>query len=127
MSKRVPACLWVCLVGGICLALVAGLPGAPTVLGASPAQVTPTPTSGPTDILMTGRVYDASIGPSQGIAGAVVSTLSCFPRSYAAVTQVDGSYSLFLPGSYFACGNVPVTVSAVGYQTLAMSFSVAML
>ena len=97
----------------------------------APRQVTPTPTPGPgtptatpmpTDITLTGQVTAAG---GQPIAGALVSVTSCFPRSFATVTAVDGRYSLLLPGGYFACGTVNATVSAPGYQPLTVTLNTA--
>lgn len=89
-----------------------------------PEQTTPTATPA-LDITLTGRVYDAAIGPAQGIADANVAVTSCFPRAFAAVTGSDGRYTLFLPGSYFTCSEVSITVSAAGYQTVQQTVTTA--
>ena len=102
----------------------------PTELGATPSPSTtsmseptstPTPTPTPNDITLTGQVTDAATG--LGISNATVSATSCFPRAYSATTGDDGRYSLFLPGFYFPCASVPVTVSAAGYISVEHTYA----
>ncbi len=62
---------------------------------------TVTPTLAPGDIVVTGYVYDARLGPSRGIAGAIVSVLLSVPRRFSAPqTGPDGYYRLFVPSMY---------------------------
>jgi hypothetical protein len=63
---------------------------------------------GPTGTL-TGRVYDS--GTSAGIAGASVQAASSPSRTFSAVSDSNGYYTLTLP-----VGTYTVTASAYGYQ-----------
>jgi uncharacterized membrane protein len=63
---------------------------------------------GPTGTL-TGRVYDS--GTSAGIAGASVQAASSPTRTFSAVSDSNGYYTLTLP-----VGTYTVTASAYGYQ-----------
>ncbi len=111
----------------VALALGQPLPGAQAAPGVPPVtltpSVTPTPTATPPsgDITLTGQVTDAWTG--QGLAHAIVSVASCFPRAYSATTGPDGRYSLFLPGDYFTCGTAPLRVEAAGYLPFTQTFS----
>jgi hypothetical protein len=93
----------------------------PTVI----PTVTPTVTP-PGDVTLSGRVYDAALGLAHGIGGATVSATFCVPRSFQAVSQADGTYSLLLPGLYLSqCTSITLEARATGYQTLTFPFAVA--
>jgi hypothetical protein len=117
ISRRM---MWITLLAlslsSLAAMLVAG--GAPGTEGALQplAQATPTETP-PGDLTLYGQVYDAAVGPSEGIAGAAVSVSMCVPRTFHATSNPDGTYELFLPGLYLRqCGEVTLGVSATGYQ-----------
>jgi len=88
---------------------------------------TPTPTATPSgDVILTGQVYDAAIGPAQPISGATVSVLMCVPRRFETSSGADGHYSLLLPGLYLnACSEVTLEAWATGYESVSQPVSVA--
>lgn len=80
---------------------------------------TPTPTLQPSDLTLTGQVYDAADGPAHAIWGAMVSIRVCAPRRFPAKTGPDGRYELLVPAPYLAgCSQVTLEVWATGYETL---------
>jgi hypothetical protein len=121
----------------------ATLVGAPTPTPTRTATRTPTPTPTPTttatlvgaptptatapgDLVLTGRVYDASLGPFHGIPGATVSAIMCTPRRFETLSAADGSYSLVLPGLYLnQCTSISLEARAAAYQTLIFVVAVA--
>jgi hypothetical protein len=95
---------------------------------------TPTPTVTPTatppgDLWMTGHVYDADIGLTPGISGAVVSVIFCVPHSpFSTHSGADGYYELLLPADYLnQCTNVTLLAGAAGYQSFQQTVTVASL
>jgi hypothetical protein len=77
---------------------------------------------------MAGRVFDATLGPSAGIAGATVSVIMCMPRRFETVTDADGEYSQLLPGLYLnQCVSVTLEARATGYQELVFPVEVSLL
>jgi hypothetical protein len=80
------------------------------------------------DLRLSGRVYDASIGPTGPIAGAVVSVQMCVPRAFQTVSGPDGEYSILLPWDWLGrCTEVTLHGWASGYQGRAEVISVASL
>ena len=86
------------------------------------ATLTPSPTltlapTIPVDLVLSGKVYDASLGPSAPVGGAMVSVLMCVPRRYYTASAADGNYTLPLPNDYLnACSEITLEVWATGYQ-----------
>jgi hypothetical protein len=124
---------WVTLVGALALAVLGSLalePGAPTraagsgrvylprVAGRQGPTATPT-IAAPGDLELTGLVYDASLGPTQGIAGALVAAQSCLGgRVYAVEANAQGRYALRIPADYVnPCTELVLQVSAAGFVT----------
>lgn len=69
--------------------------------------------------MLSGVVYDASVGPSRRIGGAVVSVLTCLGRLLQEEAGPNGAYSLLLPGSDLGpCTLVTLFTFASGYQSL---------
>jgi hypothetical protein len=98
----------------------------PTPVATATATLTPTPTTTPGDLMMTGQVYDAAVGPSQGLSGATVSVLTCEPRRFQILSGPDGHYSLLVPALYLdPCTEVTLEVWATGYESLSQPVSVA--
>ena len=86
----------------------------------------PTPTIGPDDIVMSGLVYDESIGRSAPIAGARIAVPPCRSshQPFQTRTGRDGRYELVLPAAYFGPGcTIEITVSADGFMTEQRSVS----
>jgi len=90
------------------------------------ATVTRTPTTGPTstpappgDLVLTGHVYDVTLGPAQGgIADALVTVVMCQARRFDGTSGVDGYYELLLPGDYLnQCISVSLYANATGYDS----------
>ncbi len=76
--------------------------------------------------MLSGRVYDAALGPLHGVSGATVSSTLCMPRSFQTLSETDGSYSLILPGLYVnQCVTITLQATAPGYQTLVFAIPVA--
>ena len=96
-----------------------------TPVPTSTATATPTPTpSG--DVIVSGLVYDAALGPAAPIAGATVSALSCQSRRFQTMSGADGHYSLLLPGMYInQCTDITLEVWADGYQSVSDTVVVA--
>jgi hypothetical protein len=100
----------------------------------TPTQ-TRTPTQSPTitltrtpagDLVLVGRVYNAAIGPTSPIPGAVVSVETCLPRTFQAVSGPDGEYDIFLPGQYLsACVWITLHGWATGYHSYSQVIAVA--
>ena len=91
----------------------------PTATDTAVATPSPTPTAEPPDLTLTGRVYDAAQGTSAGIPNAYVGVSVCVPRTFSAVTDAHGDYSLFVPAAYLAgCGQVILSATASGYAPL---------
>lgn len=91
----------------------------PTPTATETATATPSPTAEPPDLTLTGRVYDAAQGTSAGIANAYVGVSVCVPRTFSAVTDAHGDYSLFVPAAYLVgCDQVILSATASGYETL---------
>jgi hypothetical protein len=78
---------------------------------------TSTPISG-SDLTITGTVTDAVTHAP--ISGATIVVTSCHPRAFSTNTAANGTYSLFIPGSY-NCGNLPMSFSASGYTSYNIS------
>lgn len=98
------------------------------------ATATRTPPGGPTptataagDLLLTGHVYDASIGLAQGaIARALVIVVLCDSTTFDTATGADGYYQLTLPAlSLRQCLSVTLYASASGYHSLSEVVAVA--
>ena len=71
-------------------------------------------------------MYDAALGPLQGISGATVAASMCMPRSFQTVSEADGSYSMLLPALYLnQCVTITLEATAPGYQTLRFAIPVA--
>ena len=97
----------------------------PTMTPAPTETPAPTPTATPGDLTLTGRVYDAVVGPTQGIAGATVSVLTCVASHFDTLSGPDGGYSRPVPGADLnACRGVTLEVLAAGYETLSQPVSV---
>jgi hypothetical protein len=108
-----------------------------TATGTAPPTDTPPPTPSPTasptatvgppgDVLMTGHVYDAAVGPAQGIGGAAVAVLMCVSRSFETHTASDGFYRLELVADYLnQCTEVTMLAVAAGYQSIVQLVTVA--
>jgi hypothetical protein len=98
-------------------------------------QATPTRTpQGPTatftptaDITVTGYVHNAILDMLVPISGATVQAGLNIGRVVSTTTASDGSYSLFLPGTYVIGYGAHFTVSAPGYQTYTAFYSEASL
>jgi hypothetical protein len=102
--------------------------------GATPPTMTPTATetaptptasasatTGPSDVTVTGLVYNAAGGPSAPIVGAIVAVgLSVPHQPFTAVTGSDGRYSLLVPADYIGQVN-QISVTAEGYATLSQA------
>lgn len=121
--------LWVAVV--ICVPAV--ISGAIAAVGVSHTVAAtrdgdPTSTPEPQDLELTGRVYDANVGPTAGIGGATVSVLSCFPRRFPTTSDVSGHYQLFVPASYLTpCTIVMLEAAAPGYVPLAQTVAASAL
>jgi hypothetical protein len=104
--------------------------GTPTTTPTPTATRTPTATATvgpPGDLWMTGHVYDAAVGPTPGISGAVVSVLVCVPHApFSTHSGVDGYYELLLPAGYLnQCANVTLLAGAAGYHSFEQTVTVA--
>ncbi|KPL20924.1 MAG: hypothetical protein AMJ93_10830 [Anaerolineae bacterium SM23_84] len=78
------------------------------------------------DVVLVGRVYNAAIGPTSPISGAVVSVETCVGRAFQSVSGPDGEYDIFLPGQYLsACVWITLHGWATGYQSYSQVISVA--
>lgn len=88
-------------------------------------EVTPSPTAEPADLALTGRVYDAAVGPSAGIENATVSLVSCEPRRYPTSSGSDGSYELVVPAEYLNCAEVTLDAWKAGYASLSQTVGVS--
>lgn len=87
--------------------------------------VTPTGTP-PGDLMLSGRVYNAALGPTAGISGAAVSVMMCMPRTFGTVSEADGSYSMLLPALYLnQCVAIALEATAEGYQPFSGAIAVA--
>jgi hypothetical protein len=88
---------------------------------------TPTATPDPGGLVLTGTVYDADLGPSTGILGAVVRVTVCEPYlPVLELTDVTGHYRLVLPSTHLQdCPQVEIEVVAMGYQSHAIRIAVA--
>jgi hypothetical protein len=87
--------------------------------------VTPTATP-PGDLMLSGRVYDAALGPLQGVSGATVSAIMCMPRTFQTLSEADGSYSMLLSALYLnQCVTITLDARAAAYQTLSFSIPIA--
>lgn len=84
--------------------------------------VTRTATVPPSDVVMSGVVYDAAVGKSQGIDNAVVQVdFKCFGASIGEHADATGHYSLTIPGgSLHTCGGVTVQSFASGYSSVSL-------
>lgn len=97
------------------------------------ATATYTPTASPTatktppgDLRLTGYVFDAALGPSSNIGGALISVLMCVARPYTTYSAMNGCYELLLPAMYLnACVSVTLEASATGYQPFGQLVAVA--
>jgi hypothetical protein len=93
--------------------------------GVAPSP-TPTPTDIPQDLNLYGEVYDVQAGAGAPIAGARVAALLCAPRTFSAITDAAGRYTLFVPASYAnACAHLDLEVSASGYLSFRMPYRVS--
>lgn len=105
----------------------------PTASATATATGTLTPTPSPTltatppgDLMLSGRVYDAALGPLHGVSGANVSAILCMPRSFHTLSEADGSYSVLLPALYLnQCVSITLEATASGYQMLSFAVPVA--
>lgn len=93
----------------------------------SAPTLTHTPTTTPPgDLVVTGRVFDVTIGPTHGISGALVSSIMCMPRSFQTWSGANGYYDLWLPALYLnQCTTITLEASATGYETMTLPVSVA--
>ncbi len=97
------------------------------------ATLTPSPTSTPTatppgDIILYGRVFDSTVGPAGGIAGATVTVSMCTPRQFSTVTDANGDYNQLLPAVYVnQCVSITLEAGAVGYQSASFLVAVSTL
>jgi hypothetical protein len=105
----------------------------PTSTPTQTATLTPSPTATPTetppgDLTVSGCVFDATVGPSGGIAGATVSVIMCMARRFETLTEANGDYSQLVPGLYLnQCLSVTLEARAAGYETLAYPVEVTLL
>jgi hypothetical protein len=76
--------------------------------------VAPSPTATPCEVTVIGQVYEADVSPIQPIGGARIVARLNFPRSFDAVTDASGHYSLLLPEMY-GCYVQSLDVMAEGY------------
>jgi hypothetical protein len=93
-------------------------------LSPTPSQ-TPTPTQLPGgDLVLSGRVFDASDPSNPPISAAhILASLECIGRSFEAYTNLAGSYSLLIPAAFAnSCPYLKMSVSASGYQTHVQEF-----
>jgi hypothetical protein len=66
--------------------------------------------------VLNGTVYGTHTGNAHPLAGAIVSITLCGPRTFQAVTDASGSYSIVLPGQdLLGCTLASIRVWAVGY------------
>ncbi len=86
---------------------------------------TPTVTSTPScEVTLSGQVYDAVDGPTHGIGGAHVVVQLSVPRTFEAVTDGGGYYTLLVPGTY--CSYVTgLEANATGYQSQSLVVTIA--
>jgi len=71
-------------------------------------------------------VYNAALGPLQGVSGAMVSAVMCMPRSFQTLSEADGSYSMLLPALYLnQCTTITLEARSSAYQTLSFPIPVA--
>jgi hypothetical protein len=76
--------------------------------------------------MLSGVVYDASVGPGRRIGGAVVSVLTCLGHLLQEEAGTNGAYSLLLPGTDLGpCSEVTLFTFASGFQSLEKGISVA--
>ncbi len=76
----------------------------------------PTPTPAPLSFVLSGLVYDASVGPTRPIAGADVSVSVCQTRAYHVVSSADGRYTLSIPmADLNNCPQVTLGAAAASY------------
>ena len=101
-----------CLVA--CVISVAHARGSLLALSPTPvAEETPAPE----DIVVSGQIYHAWLGPEHGISGATVSVCTSLPRCFPATAGLDGKYSLRVPAMYAALVDT-IRVWAPGYVSL---------
>ncbi len=97
---------------------------APTCTPTGGPSLTPTrtPTPGCDTLTITGEVYDAAIGTSQGISGATVTAGLSVPRTFSTTTGAGGMYTLVVPTGY-GCSVTLLSVQASGYQSVSRTIS----
>ncbi|MFN8475171.1 MAG: carboxypeptidase-like regulatory domain-containing protein [Anaerolineae bacterium] len=126
--------LWVLLVPALLLLVISSAaaagqnpaaaalgPGAGTVLylpllerNADPLGPASTPP--PLSFVLTGLVYDFSVGPGKPIAGADVSISTCENRAFHVTTDATGRYALSAPlADLNRCPQVTLGAAAAGY------------
>jgi len=90
----------------------------PIILGPGVASTPTEPIPPGSDLLVTGVVFVTMSDPHQYIQGASVSIVSCVGgRRFGAMSDVNGQFSLILPGLYLdPCSSVTIEVWADGYQ-----------
>lgn len=77
-----------------------------------------TPTS-PSNLMIRGKVYDASRGPMAGVGSAVVSAILCVPQQVSAESEADGTYELLLPWLYLSgCTSITLRAESAGFRRL---------
>jgi C1A family cysteine protease len=101
----------------------------PTTTGLPVPTLTPTPIVPlPGDLLVTGLVYDASIGFAAPVANAVVSLRVCSGQARQVLTGQDGSYSILLRQAEIdPCGQVLQQAWAQGYYGFSGTIAVVSL
>jgi hypothetical protein len=76
--------------------------------------------------MLSGRVYNAALGPFHGVPAATVSAIMCMPRRFETSSDADGSYSMLLPALYLnQCTTITLEAGASAYQTLSFAIAVA--
>ncbi len=94
-------------------------PTAPTSETGTPTVTPGTPTQPPPgEIAVSGLVYDAAVGATAPISGAVVAVSVSVPHQpFSGTTGADGRYSLLVPADY-ANLVTRIEASAAGYVTM---------
>ena len=76
----------------------------------------PTPTPAPLSFVLSGLVYDASVGAGRPIVGADVSISVCQTRAFHVVSNSEGRYTLSIPiDELNACSQVALSAAALSY------------
>lgn len=76
----------------------------------------PVPTTPPLSFVLTGLVYDFSVGPNRPIGGADVSISTCESRAFHVTTDAAGRYALSVPlAELNRCQQVTLGAAAASY------------